>query len=127
MYQQLVLCLRWRRRRTWRHDRQRKHKVEIVIGGDAVEPFEAAGKAALHQHVFAVGPLECAGRLHQAPAGARAVARDGGIYMQRVEAVGTVVPMVAAAWEWPDRAVTMSTDKALLLRARPRWALLCCG
>ena len=78
------------------HDGQPHHGGEIVVGGDAVVPFEAAAEASMHDGVLALGARKRADGRHGPAAVARSIAGRLAVDVARVEALRAVVAVLAS-------------------------------
>ena len=109
--------------RARRHDRQREHEIEVVVGLDAVEALEVAAFAVVDDDMLAVGPLKCPNRRHHPTAAAQPVARFHCVDVARVEAVGAMVAMMPAAGQRPYESLAVAAGETLILWAGPGGAL----
>jgi len=102
----------WVGRAGWQHG-QREHKIEVVVGGDAVEALKTAAQTAMDEHMLAVGPLEGADGFHQPTTGASAISRCRGVDVARVEAEGAMVAVVTTTRQRANKAAAVPTGEAV--------------
>src|SRR5262249_22491119 len=73
----------------------------------------------MHEHVLAIGALECADGSHHSATGAGAVAGAFRVDVAGVEAIGAVVAVMSTAGQRADEAMAMATGEAIVDRPTP--------
>lgn len=97
------------------HLRKAMQDEQTVIGGEPVVTLEAAAQAALDDDLFALGPAERRDGFHQPSAGAGSVAHPSVVDVETVEAVGTMVAMMATGHSRADPLAAVAADEGVSL------------
>ncbi len=94
-------------------EREPHQEQRVVVGSNPVMPFEATTETAMQQHLLAVWAEERSGRRHERSAVTGAVAGRFAVNVQRVQAAGAVVALLAAGKRQADKCLAVTALERL--------------